>query len=317
MEYSGLMNKFKNNRALNQGERDHQLKQKDKACAETNEGFTLIESNSTFIEVVDKYYAWKGFAFAFVLIAICLVIYFVVSLLFLAFNQWPSLVLEHKENSAIAAYGAVCLMALPLIVFCIYAISKEAFTYTHWPVRLNRKNRKVYVFRHDGQGGVLTWDDIFFTLGYCNSNLGNAVRDIRGLVIDKDNMVRDTFTMGLFGNPERITTVWEYYRTFMEEGPQTLPTLEAMLPIAGRKEGVVFGIKRQFLNFAGAGTAVVLLSLPLSIAGSIGRTICMLTNRAPKWPQEVLDACQIEANDRFEYHAAKDGSPLRSAAVVL
>lgn len=37
-----------------------------------------------------------------------------------------------------------------LVAAGIYLFTRDAFTYTHYPIRFNRKNRQVYVFRLNG-----------------------------------------------------------------------------------------------------------------------------------------------------------------------
>lgn len=314
MEYTGLITKYKNNRPLNDFEKACQLKQKEIQAGKPHDNFTLTAMNSTFLEVVDKYYGWKGFAFVFAVGVFCFIVIFNGAMLAGNFNDWAEIVAVHKEAAAIAASAFLGLLSLLLIGYCLWVITREAFTYTHWPVRFNRKNRKVYVFRHNGPNGVLelNWDDVFFTLGKCSSSLGVDTRDIRGLIVDKDAMVRNTFACGVWGSDQdALKRVWEYYRRYMEEGPQALPAPIGILPIAGRKESMVFGVKRMFANFAGAGVILTIIMSPFLALGCLGRTICMLTNRVPQWPQAVLDACKTKVDDPYEYHCALDGTAVR------
>ena len=64
MDYYGLYPKFKVNRPLNEKEKSYQLHQKK--CVKLTDEKTIISDvsvikvNSTYLEVVDKYYEQKG-----------------------------------------------------------------------------------------------------------------------------------------------------------------------------------------------------------------------------------------------------------------
>ena len=62
-------------------------------------------------------------------------------------------------------------IVLPLAMFAFWIALQESFTYTHFPIRLDRRNRKVHVFRPGRPGKAnleVDWDKLFFTLGRCN-----------------------------------------------------------------------------------------------------------------------------------------------------
>jgi hypothetical protein len=72
MAYSGLVIKFKLNRSLNELEQSLHLKQDVRLAIEPQNRLSTIKLNSTYLEVVDKWFAWKGALSAFVLGFICL-----------------------------------------------------------------------------------------------------------------------------------------------------------------------------------------------------------------------------------------------------
>src|SRR5699024_5438726 len=102
-----------------------------------------------------------------------------------------------------------------------FFIKVEFFTYTHWPVRFNRKNRMVYVFKHNGPGGVLRvpFDEVYFHLG---KSPGTSNNDLRGEVLDGDIVV-DTFAAGTaVGDKWMMANIWEFVLRYMEWGPESL-----------------------------------------------------------------------------------------------
>jgi hypothetical protein len=52
--------------------------------------------------------------------------------------------------------GFFLVVMLCLLGVGIWALTRDCFSYTRKPIRFNRLNQTVYVFRHNGPGGVLS-----------------------------------------------------------------------------------------------------------------------------------------------------------------
>ena len=300
MEYSGLIQKYKVNRPLSEEERKDQLKQKQKLDVEPHYLFAVIKSNSSYLELADKYYGWRGWLSSgtLIVIAICIgaIAMFAISLVF----SWDRV---HSKNpaGAIGVFVFMFAVLLGLILFGTWALRKESFFLTHFPARLNRKTRTIHLFRPDRSGTILTvpWDDVHFnlapgqTLGYW---------DIRGHLLDSDRAtVKESFSLGTpWGEKEALKQHWEFIRRYMENGPQQLlPLIPMYLPIANTKERAAFGLQRLLLLFPSSIAARTLL-LPIFLFCAAGRIFANATSKIPEWPADIEASCQIEPGDPFE-----------------
>jgi hypothetical protein len=156
---------------------------------------------------------------------------------------------------------------------------------------------------------------VFFCAGRGSKGFaGEHNWDIRGHVLDDKGLVRETFAFGTFATAlEPLRQHWEFFRRYMEEGPQALPALDRMLPIANRREGFVFGLRRMWLNTAGFLPLFIIL-LPVTTLAGIARFFCMQTSRIPRWPSEMDGENLLGPDDPFLCEANPDGSVRRAAA---
>lgn len=293
MEYTGLIWKYKLNRELTDQERRDQLKQTKRLDVAPTDQLSIIKKNSAFIEIVDKFYAFRGFSLIFMLVAIGMI-----GTLLCAMGIFVVLHPDHANRTAqLLSVGFIFLIFTPALAFCVWAALKESFTYTHWPVRLNRENRMVYVFRHNGEGGVLEvpWDDVFFTIGVSKGQfMGSHDCYLCGHVLDDDKIVRDTFSFGAIVTESDVSThlmaLWEYIRRFMAEGTNAVPEPQFKMPIEDRREGFVWGLRRVWANFD-AGFLIYWAFTPVAVASGLARYFGMQTSRIPRWPEHVKKVC--------------------------
>ncbi len=190
--------------------------------------------------------------------------------------------------------------------------SPEFLTCTHFPIRLNRKTHKVYVFRPGRPNKpilVADWDKLFFTLGRCNKGVEPGQNwDIRGHVLAGDGKtVLDTFAFSMYwneGDLEGLRAHWEFLRRYMEDGPQEAYKLvQVCLPIAEHRETLRFALNRFYLNFKG-GLWLWIMLLPFWLLCVLGRWVAGLTCRTPVWPADIEAACRIEPNDPYVKNAS-------------
>jgi hypothetical protein len=203
-------------------------------------------------------------------------------------------------SSSIAFVVGISVMGIPMMILLAWLVRKECFAFTHYPMRLNRKTRMLYAFRVDGSILQERWDDVFFTIA-----VGGGVfnyYDVRGHILDADGItVKESFSLGgaSYGEPEQAKTLWEFFRRYMEDGPQqALGKLELVcLPrLDQQRESFIYGWKRLMLTAHGA-PLLQLLMLPLHTLESLTRWFAMRTSKIPVWPQEIEDACAIDPAD--------------------
>ena len=312
MEYTGLIRKYPCNRPLTELERAHQLKQNVRLPLHPHYQLSVIAMNSTYLESVDKWFAWKG---VITLVATSMLVLFswifggmAAQSLLEASNVRPST----DEVSILWLDGLAALLVCSVLAWAaIWLLRKESFAYTHYPMRFNRKNRMVHVFQTDGTTLSVPWDDIFFTLGKMASEW-----EVRGHVLDGDRTtVRATFALSCvrvlndydtnpntrkFSDQDFVRGHWEFIRRYMEDGPQTLTSqVEFCMPLDGRRETAMGGVHRILANFAGGSLPLLLVAFPFCAITSMFRIVAMRTSKIPQWPKDVEDACKIEPGDPF------------------
>lgn len=214
MQY-GWWIRYRINRPLRQEEGDAALSRERQSEVVPSQRMGLIRINSTYIDWIDPAYAGRGMfntamlLVVYTLFALCFILDFV----FVVLTGDPLLLV-------------FLLVIVPaLIFFWRICLRYEFGTYTHYPIRLNRKTRKIHVFRHPRKGGLLTvpWDEVFFHVG---DNGGYSqekfLHNIRGQILDGDNVI-DTFSLG--HDAERMQELydrWEFIKRYMDEGPEAV-----------------------------------------------------------------------------------------------
>ena len=311
MEYTGLLHKYPVNRPLTENEHQDQLKQGQRCEGELAYQLSAIRMNSTFIELVDKFYGWKG-----VLTTACILAGILFAVM-VARSVWLQMTFYLSGRDS--ANDVLIQIVLLLVVFAlaalfpIWLLRKEAFAYTHYPIRLNRKTRMVHVFRLDGTVLSVPWNEVFFCLSYCKQ----GIWDIRGHVLEKDGMtVKETFSFGVIGSGETgkkvLREYWEFVRRYMEEGPAEAARLVTIfLPIAEKRERVIDGFRRMHAEASGAPALLRLLAVTMGLIFIPGRWFAMRTSKVPRWPSEIEAVCRVELNDPCDKDARSNPSDLQ------
>ena len=313
MDYTGLIHKdYRFNRELTEEERERQLRQKERLDIETHYGLSVVKMSGTYLELVDRYYEWRGVLFTFMsaLIAVFGIAYLSIIAIAIGRADDPA-----HANDWLGVL-IVSVLWLPIMGLMMWVALKESFTHTYFPIRLNRRNRKVYVFRPGRPGKpILTadWDKLFFTLGRCRRGMEPGQNwDVRGHVLaDDGKTVLDTFALSPSYMPESEDGIqalkghWEFVRRYMEENPkETSQRVEMCVPIDGTRESLAFGRQRFHGNFYPSGLWAWYLLYPLWQLCILGRWIAGLTCRPPVWPAEIEAQCRIEPGDPY----ARDAS---------
>ncbi len=303
MDYTGLLTKFKINRPLTELERKWQLKQGDKLDVPFNYGLATIRLNSTYLETADKFYAGKGQLTLWTGI-ISLGLLFFAGLV----GSFPLDYLSDKTLPPGRTFQADALSFLfflaifvPLLVLTLWGFKKEVFGYTYCPIRFNRKNRTVYVFRMDGSILRAAWDEVFFTVKLGTDQTFEKDRFIVGHLLDGDGVtVKETFALGfVWNNMDDMHRYWEYVRRYMQDGPQAIAADTLMyMPLASHKERPLFSLQKTLLYFPILTFQIILA--PFLLGFWLGRLIAMHFSKLPVWPAEVEAECVIAPDDQWE-----------------
>lgn len=293
MEYTGLIQKYPVNRPLRNEERELQLRQDVRLDVEPSSQLCVVRLNSTYLEVVDKYFAEKGALTLMALAGFC-----VISIPTLLAGVDDLLGLSWHWVDTMATFFFAGLIA----AVCFWIAHYECFRQTHYPIRFNRKTRMVHVFRTNGTVFSAPWDKVFFCLGrgYQPSNW-----EVQGHMLADDGVtVVETFSLSEWGwglrDREVLKHFWEYVRRYMEEGPSNLQDrMKAVLDIETKRETFWFGLQRTLSMDPFPLVAAYLFIYP-------GRWLAMRTSRIPVWPAEIEAQCAVAPDDPYVRDASSN-----------
>jgi hypothetical protein len=302
--YSGLVYKFNVNRSLSGVERAEQLKQKVRLDIVPHDQLSVIKLNSTYLETVDKWFAWKGSISALMLPMVGVVGAAYIFMMYVTLTRVRSLI----DNDWIMLV-VVTMMVLPFLGWAVWMLRRESFAFTHYPMRFNRKSRMVHIFRTDGTVMSVRWDQIFFTFGKLDQQRG---REVRGHVMAADgSTVKETFALshcfplqileaspGKFTGYDRVSAHWEFIRRYMDEGPQSVESqVQQCMAVHARRESPGAGMRRILANSSTRAELWVMF-IPAVLAG-LARTVAMRTSKIPQWPAKIEAACPIAQDDPY------------------
>lgn len=306
MDYAGIDARnlrFPVNRPLDDSERSAQLDLNIQASDDPCSLMSVVRVNSTFLELVDRWYPGKGFNVMLGLIGGLAYLPTIVLLFHIMVLGPP-----FKEDEQWIPW-AFWLFIVPVSLFIVagvyWLVRSECFRWTHYPMRLNRRTRKVYVFRQNGTTLSADWDNLFFFIGESSTPPLGRTNDLRMHLLSDDNeIVLETYTLGYAYMSERedLMRLWEFIRQYMEyeDGPELAATeVPVYLPIHDRREGFLFGVFRAFASFMRFPILHLVFSIPFGLI-SLCRWLAMVSSSIPKWPIEVLAANEICVDDPFQ-----------------
>jgi hypothetical protein len=303
----GLFFPFKVNRPLTKEEKQSRFVQgkrrKISGEATVLDLDTVIRMNSSYLEVVDKFYPTKGYVASFMMAFGILITVFILSI--------AKLVIFNNGNFPVFSFFAlVCSICM---YYLIRILLKDWFNKTHYPVRFNRKKQLVHIYQVKGEIITLPWKDIYFTtskqkVSYCI--VGHVLAD------DKETVI-NTFSFGYVGQREELSLYWEFIRCYMEEDclEELAETVLFCPPVEKQKEGYIAGLQRLMQIGSRADWLLLVLNLPFALIESIARYIAMQTSKIPQWSPDVLEACAVDPHDPINV-GAENNSPHRWRTVL-
>ena len=286
IKYFKLSGKYKLNRPLDDEEVRNQLFfQRDDGDTDANG--SLLQFNSTYTEYVDNSFQQRGDAAD---IIGCLVFVILITISFYLFYLYCINFVEYSTPLIFLGCFSLLLSCFPYVTF----VKREFFSYTHYPIRFNRKNRKIYVFRHNGEDGVLVvpWGEGFFHRGQSFKN--KDVLNIRCHLMEGD-LIKDTFDIG---KPHfsylPVDETWQFIWRYMEEGPKSVKPPFINLTTKGNwKSCWIISCARVFAISPILEVILFPIILPMTVMRWLGLNVC----KQPVWPKWVEEECKIEPND--------------------
>ena len=293
--YDGWLTRYKINRPLSKSEFEGRLDVKVPISLPPMDS-GLIKINSVFVECIERYFFQRGWGAMWGLTIGGVGLSF--ALVFGLDIYKPSLNGTVSFERILAGWYATVMFFLATAVAYVLLVAKDFFCYTHYPIRFNRINRKVYLFRHNKKNGVMTldWDKVHWCVGR-GRDVGHYIYELRGHVLDDDGIVRYTFAVGQYRESHvEILQHWEMIRLYMEDSPTALPYPPMALTLSTRPT-----LRNcMLLNMSWLGAHLSKAVFILSVLWGFFRWLALKTCREPLWPNEVEAQCQIPANDPYQ-----------------
>lgn len=262
---------------------------------------SVITSNSTFLEIVDSHNRSRGMNCAFGLLVLIGSLLGTLPLLFEIFSR------DHISPIGYFIISIIIIFYLFIIPLTNMLIRTDMFRKTHYPIRFNRKNRKVYAWSQDKGVVKFDWDDIQFYKNWTTLKQqakGVYKCDIRGCVKDKKGdpkyyliFVKYEGYKGIQGALE----VWELIRSYMEEPDGYIKASaieQRVLSLNSRRESFVDSLTQATQLMADSKFLQFIAAVQTTWAGT-GRLLSKWSCKVPKWPSWVEKECVIEKNDPY------------------
>ena len=271
---------------------------------------TVVQFNSTYLETTGRNERRRGDAVAWGL-----------SLGFVGLSMtslYEFLLADLIDNFDIFILSIVVFFIVMMPIFfglLINMLSTELFTTWHYPIRFNRKTRKVYVRQYNRKVEVYNWDDLTFFIAYISED-----RDIRAVTFDKDGeTVTGMFALAFKNDvfDKSLISYFEFIRRYMEGDDQQLKEVKEAIryiyPIHKKRETPLMSFKRLILNEVHHDhenmeypehtfefQPVTLVILPLLALRYVGRVISMLTSYRHRFSSDIQAECQIDPHDPYD-----------------
>ncbi|OAT77134.1 hypothetical protein A9B99_07450 [Mangrovibacter phragmitis] len=260
---------------------------------------SVVRLNSTYMEMVDRCYDYRG--------GMTLLGGFIFSLTFILnflIPVYKMIWLGAFELAGILIMAVVwVVLILPVSLLSYKVLLAEMFFSTYYPIRFNRKTGMVYIWQAGGKVQTIPWRDIRFVL-YEEKKFRSKEWSLIGCLTAEDgNTVTQAIplSINLDWTPEVIDMYWEFIRCYMEEGDEYLPDLADTIPwcppVDQQKEGWLFGLLYISKQPVRIGLLVNFPLIPIFLAVSLVRWLVMLTSKIPRWPADIMAACQVAEND--------------------
>ena len=264
---------------------------------------SVITVNSTFLEIVDSGNRLRGITAAFALAGT------IPALAGLAGGGYGIFVYGDRFPLGLYIFLIIALLlmtclGLPLINALI---RWDMFRKTHYPMRFNRVDRKVYAWSQDMGVVNMNWDDIHFYQSKASASeerRGLGREEVRGYVKDEaGNIVHHLVFFKYEGAKMMRGTleIWELVRRYMEEPDghvQAYRVDQRVLALEGRREGFYDSLTQATRVLADSRIMQVILAPAVTWAGT-GRILAKWTCRVPRWPAWVEEACQVAPDDPY------------------
>ena len=280
---------------------------------------TVVQFNSTYMELIGRHDRVKGTATAWMT--------FFLGIGGSMFYGFASVFIETIQDKQIfmSIYMGFLSVSIGILMLGVLAILfTELFTFTYFPIRFNRKTRKVYVRQANRKVQVFDWDELKFYMS--TSKPAHDGADIKALTVAKDGVTVDKMfafpfvsetTANEYIGGIQLKQHFEFVRRYMDaENEEQLEEVKNAIryihPVHQKRETplvsfqrVVLGGHDTYANMEYPKTSfnpdISLVAIsPILWMRYLGRLLSINTSITPKFSPEIEAECQIDPNDLYD-----------------
>lgn len=269
----------------------------------------IICMNSTYLELLDSWDDMRGGPIALFLPAFFVLSFGVGGCLFAIYLT----VIDKEYVMSVAFFLLTVFMGYVIYIFYTMGGKTDLFGKTHYPIRLNRKNRKLYAFSPFRNKIIeLDWDALRFSeIGFHTG----FEREIRASIVDEKGIVQEEII--LFRYRDYIKDTAENKLAFLklymdsDDLQKVDDEISEYFDIYNRKETLKETVERLYLAFnyeewetnqrnnkkdLGGMFVDMLFAFPLFFLRRLG----LLFSKTPKWPEHIEKECIVDEDDPFD-----------------
>ncbi len=288
---------------------------------------TVVQFNSTYMELVDRWESERGEITHIQNAALLLGVAGFILCTYISF----SILIKEGFNWVIIAMLLLVMIWGAGVWFVIQLLSRELFTYTYFPVRFNRKNGKVYVIGANKQVETYDWDKLKIHM----QNDINTPWDVRCCDVDDAGIVQRTFSLPfLHTSPnEFLKHHFAFVNAYMnsktdKDIKQVADSIRHVFPIHRRKETLQESIERSRFEFYNRWEDMeypetslkidlhYIAATPFWLLKLLGRRLAVFTCTTPHFPFEIEAECDIDPKDKFDLNKNPPNPPRRKYSLL-
>lgn len=286
---------------------EHRLSISDWVGPDCQDGATTFRINSTFIEATEQCHMSRHWYAGGVIIAVLMILPAKITLL--------AMLMTSIDRGLPSGDIVIMLMPVILIIALLFYSVKtgrgEFFARTHYPIRFNRKEQRVYALVRPKKYEKKKIDeDSVVEIEWSEKSIFCVHREmqdgehywIRYYQVDSCGNVERTVAFGRdwdgIEGLQELLAQWNYWCWFMNIGPKGLPMPGVFLAeFESVYESFLCCIYEIGFNVK---PALRILGLPMFTILAIFRVISIWTCTPPQWPSNVKNKCVVKKDDPFD-----------------
>lgn len=280
---------------------------------------TVVQFNSTYMELIGRHDRVKGDVVAWSLFFLT-----IGGSMLYGFTSTFISTIQNKETLMSFYMGfLIVFIGMPLLGVLITFFT-EILTFTYFPIRFNRKTRKVYVRQANRKVEVFEWDDLLFYMS--TSKPAHDGADIKAFVTTNDGAtVKQMFAFPFVSNisaqeilgGKQLKQHFEFVRRYMEaenniQLEEVKNAIRYIHPVYQKRENPLVSFQRvslyaydSFKNLEYPKESFTarpehLAILVLLWMRYLGRLISINTSITPRFSSAIEAECQIDPNDPYD-----------------